>query len=81
MDAKGKKKDASEINFVHNDTIHTENVLKERKYEGKNFKFDYTFNMNNCNTYIYININITNNSISIRRETSISSSMQTIYIE
>jgi hypothetical protein len=55
MDAKGKKKDASEINFVHNDTIHTENILKERKYEGKNFKFDYTFNMNNCNRYyIYI---------------------------
>lgn len=54
MDAKGKKKDSSEINFVHNDTIHTENVLKERKYEGKNFKFDYTFNMNNCNTYTLI---------------------------
>ena len=26
-----------------------ENILKERKYEGKNFKYDYTFQPNNCN--------------------------------
>ena len=39
-----KVKEPKEFNPVHLDTIHTENIKKERKYEGKNFKYDYTFN-------------------------------------
>lgn len=47
---KGIKEDGE--NFVHKGTIHRENIQKERKYEGKNFKYDYTFQPNTCKLYL-----------------------------
>jgi hypothetical protein len=47
MDTKGKKENTKEINAVHLDEIHVENIKKEHKYEGKNFKYDYTFQTKN----------------------------------
>lgn len=49
MDSKKKTAGDKDINYVHRGTIHRENILKERKYEGKNFKYDYTFQPNTCN--------------------------------
>ncbi len=36
------------INFVHRETIHKENISKERKFEMKNFKKEYTFSPYSC---------------------------------
>ena len=44
-------KKEKEINFVHQAEIRTESIKKERKYEGKNFKYDYTFHPNNLYPY------------------------------
>lgn len=46
-DEKKNKKEAK-FNPVDLGKIHTESILKERKYEGKNFKYDYTFQLNSC---------------------------------
>ena len=51
MEKTKKEKDPSEINHVHLDEIHTENIRKEKKYEGVNFKFDYTFKPQNLYPY------------------------------
>ena len=40
-----------EVNFVHQAEIRAESIKKERKYEGKNFKYDYTFHPNNLFPY------------------------------
>jgi hypothetical protein len=37
------KADGKEINFVHKQTIHRENIKNEKKFESKNFKYEYTF--------------------------------------
>ena len=39
-------------NFVHLETIHKESVSKERKFEMKNFKKEYTFSPYTCNILI-----------------------------
>ena len=44
-------KKEKEINFVHQAEIRTESIKKERRYEGKNFKYDYTFHPNNLYPY------------------------------
>ena len=35
------------INYVHKNQIHNENIGKERKYETKNFKYEFTFSGHN----------------------------------
>ena len=40
-------KKEKEINFVHLAEIRTESIKKERRHEGKNFKYDFTFHPNN----------------------------------
>lgn len=40
------------VNFVHSQIIHRENIIKEKKYEGKNFKQDYTFSPHTCNNKV-----------------------------
>lgn len=45
---KPERKFAMHFNPVQLATIHKESILKERKYEGKNFKYDYTFQLNSC---------------------------------
>ena len=50
MASKGKEpipKKEKEVNFVHQAEIRTESIKKERRYEGKNFKYDFTFHPNN----------------------------------
>lgn len=37
------------VNFVHRETIHKENISKERKFEMTNFKKEYTFSPYTCN--------------------------------
>ena len=44
-------KKEKEVNFVHQAEIRAESIKKERKYEGKNFKYDYTFHPNNLFPY------------------------------
>ena len=44
-------KKEKEVNFVHQAEIRTESIKKERKFEGKNFKYDYTFHPNNLFPY------------------------------
>ena len=39
-------KKEKEINFVHQAEIRTEPMEEEKKYERKNFKYDYTFHPN-----------------------------------
>ena len=49
MASKGKEpipKKEKEVNFVHQAEIRTESIKKERRYEGKNFKYDFTFHPN-----------------------------------
>ena len=41
------------VNYVHSQTIHRENIQAERKFEGKNLKYEYTFSPYTC---IYIQI-------------------------
>lgn len=48
---KEKEKTYEPINFVHRQIIHNENIRKEKKYEGKNLKYEYTFFPSNCNLY------------------------------
>lgn len=48
---KGSPED-TEINFVHQGTIHTETIQKEKRYEGVNFKYDYTFQPNTCKIFV-----------------------------
>ena len=44
-------KKEKEVNFVHLAEIRTESIKKERRHEGKNFKYDYTFHPNNLFPY------------------------------
>lgn len=37
-----------EINYVHRQIIHTANIRKEKNYETKNFKYDYTLSPYTC---------------------------------
>ena len=39
------------INYVHQSEIRAESIRKEKKYEGTNFKYDYTFQPNNLYPY------------------------------
>jgi hypothetical protein len=66
-------KDVKDINFVHKSIIHQENIKNERKYEGKNFKFDYTFSPYTC-IQIYIIF-----SLPTCREADINPTNETIY--
>jgi hypothetical protein len=43
-----KTKSNNLINFVHRETIHKENISKERKFEMTNFKKEYTFSPYSC---------------------------------
>lgn len=45
---KGVKGQTKPINYVHKQIIHTETIGKERKFESKNFKYDYTFSPYTC---------------------------------
>jgi hypothetical protein len=36
------------LNYVHKGIIHAENIGKERKFETKNFKYEYTFSPYTC---------------------------------
>lgn len=47
MDKK-ETKELKEVNYVHKQTIHAENIGKERKYEMKNFKYEFTFSPFTC---------------------------------
>ena len=40
-----------DINYVHQSEIRAESIRKEKKYEGTNFKYDYTFQPNNLYPY------------------------------
>ena len=42
------------INYVHRNLIHNQNIGKERKYESKNFKYEYTFSHHNRNYSHYL---------------------------
>jgi hypothetical protein len=35
-------------NYVHKGIVHRENISKEKKYESKNFKHEYTFSPYTC---------------------------------
>ncbi len=35
-------------NYVHKGIVHSENISKEKKYESKNFKHEYTFSPYTC---------------------------------
>jgi hypothetical protein len=41
-------KEGKEINYVHKQTIHAENIRNEKKSETKNFKYEYTFSPFSC---------------------------------
>ena len=41
------KNTGKEVNFVHQGQIRTESINKEKKFEGKNFKYDFTFKVDN----------------------------------
>jgi hypothetical protein len=45
----GKLKQVVPTNYVHKSIIHRQNIDKERRYETKNFKYDYTFSPYTCN--------------------------------
>lgn len=45
------KKAGKIINHVHQGQIRTESINKEKKYEGVNFKYDYTFKVDNLFPY------------------------------
>jgi len=38
-----KSIDVKQVNYVHKQTIHLENIKAERRFETKNFKYEYTF--------------------------------------
>ena len=44
-------KKLKDINYVHQSEIRAESIRKEKKYEGTNFKYDYTFQPNNLYPY------------------------------
>ena len=44
-------KKIKDINYVHQSEIRAESIRKEKKYEGTNFKYDYTFQPNNLYPY------------------------------
>jgi hypothetical protein len=48
MEAKTNK-DPKPINYVHKATIHNESIGKERKFENKNFKSEFTLSPYTCN--------------------------------
>lgn len=50
---KAEQKKEMRFNPVQLSTIHKESILKERRYEGKNFKYDYTFQLNSCKNNKY----------------------------
>lgn len=50
----GKKAEGKEVNFVHKQTIHRENIKNEKKFESKNFKYEYTFSPYSSKLYHYI---------------------------
>ena len=39
------------VNYVHQSEIRAESIRKEKKFEGTNFKYDYTFRPNNLYPY------------------------------
>jgi len=45
------KIEVKEINYVHKQVIHSETIAKERRYETKNFKSEYTFSPFTCKYY------------------------------
>lgn len=76
MDSKKKTAGTTEVNYVHRGTILQENIMKERKYEGKNFKYDFTFQPNNRMIFI-----LTFSSISLCRKTPINIPFPSIHIK
>lgn len=45
--------DIPSVNYVHKQIIHRENITKERKYEGKNRKLDFTISPYTCKIIIF----------------------------
>ncbi len=39
------------VNYVHKQIIHGENIKKEKKFESKNIKLEYTFSPFTCNHF------------------------------
>jgi hypothetical protein len=46
---KAAGKEVKPTNYVHKQIIHTETIGKEKKFETKNFKYEYTFSPYTCN--------------------------------
>ena len=44
-------KKSLDVNYVHQDEIRAESIRKEKKFEGVNFKYDYTFHPKNLYPY------------------------------
>lgn len=49
MEKKGDSKQLKQVNLVHRQQIHKENIKNEKKFESTNFKYDYTFSPYTCN--------------------------------
>jgi hypothetical protein len=49
MDKTKNQTDKKELNYVHKQTIYSENIAKERRFEMKNFKHEFSFSPFNCN--------------------------------
>jgi hypothetical protein len=49
---KSKPTPGKQVNYVHNSIIHSQNIHRERKFENKNIKTQYTFSPYTC-IYIY----------------------------
>jgi hypothetical protein len=47
------KKQLKPINYVHDQIIHSQNIYRERKFEGSHFKTQYTFSPYTCNIFLY----------------------------
>lgn len=48
MEKKKPQSETKSINLVHKQKIHSENIGKEKKYEDKNFKYEFTFSPFTC---------------------------------
>jgi hypothetical protein len=46
-----KGKDVKQTNYVHSGIIHTQNIYRERKFENRNIKTQYTFSPFACKYY------------------------------
>jgi len=49
------------INYVHKQEIHAENIKKERLFETKNFKYEYTFSPFTCRLFVKNNFSFSHN--------------------